>query len=117
MSQMHKCHTALNQQQVDALTIIEKDTDLPRTRIIRRAINDYIKKYSETNPGFIERLGAPIQIERELKPGLQLDTVLFRGQKKEVIVTADGWRFPTPDDYIEEGVAGSASLPKSILDE
>lgn len=114
MASMTKLHTALNEQQVLALSLIEKDTDLPRTRILRRAVTDYIKKYSENNPGFIERLGAPIEVEREFKPGLQTDIVVIRGIKKEVIVTTDGWRMPTPDDYVEEGSV--VSRMTSILD-
>ena len=111
---MAKIHVALDAPQVAALTIIEADTDRPRTRIIRRAIVDYIKKYADANPGFMERVGTPIETEREFKPGVKTDTVVIHGMKKEMVVTADGgWRHPVASDYVEDG---GASGQTSILD-
>lgn len=111
MAQMFKIALALPQQLVSAMAVIEQDTDRPRTRIIRRAVSDYIRMYAAEHPGFMERVGGPIEVERELKPGLKLDTISVNGKRQEVIVTDNGWRLPTPDDYVEE----MRNL-KSILD-
>ena len=118
---MAKIHVALDEQQVKALTIIETETDRPRTRVIRRAIVDYIKKYAteydKNNPGtpcFMERVGTPIEVEKEFKPGVQTDVVIIHGIKKEMVVTEEGgWRHPVASDYVEEGQSGQTS----ILDE
>jgi len=104
MATMTKIHVALTEGQVKELSMIEEETDRPRTRIIRRAVLDYLKKYREEHPGFAERVGVPLEIEKELKPGLKTDVVIMRGVKHDVIILPDGsWRLPTADDYIEEG--------------
>jgi hypothetical protein len=62
----------------------------------------------------MDRVGAPLEIEREFKPGVRTDTVVIHGVKKEMVVTEDGgWRHPRPDDYVSEGSNGQ----RSILDE
>jgi len=111
MAVMTKIHVALTPDQVRELTMIEEDTDRPRTRLVRRAIVDYLKKYRADNPGFAERVGVPLEIERELKPGLKTDIVVMRGVKHEVVILPDGsWRLPTADDYIEEGSSSASSI-------
>jgi len=116
MALMTKIHVALTEAQVRELSMIEEDTDRPRTRIIRRAILDYLKKYREEHPGFAERVGSPLEIERELKPGLKTDVVLMRGVRHEVVLLPDGsWRLPTSDDYIEEGSSSKASVLDTML--
>jgi len=108
---MSKIHVALEEPQVRALTIIEAETDRPRTRIIRRAIVDYIKKYADANPGFMERVGTPIELEREFKPGVKTDVVIIHGVKKEMVVTEEGgWRNPVPSDYIDSEGNGKTSI-------
>ena len=94
-----------------ALALIEKDTDRPRTRIIRRAVSDYLRLYAAEHPDFIERVGVPLVVEKEFREGVKTDVVVIRGVKHTVVVTADGWRQPRPDDYTEV----STSL-LSILD-
>ena len=101
MAQMTKLHVALPEQMIKALSIIEDDTDRPRTRIIRRAVGDYLRKYAEATPGFTERVGVPIVVEKEFRPGLKTDVISIRGQKQTVVITDGGWRQPVPDDYIE----------------
>lgn len=117
MAQMTKVHVALTEDMVKELTMIEADTDRPRTRIIRRAVIDFLKKYREEHPGFAERVGVPLEIERELKDGLKTDTVIMRGVKHEVVILPDGsWRLPTADDYIEENGSSVSATKSSILD-
>lgn len=118
MAQMEKVHVALEPNQVKALSLIEAETDRPRTRVIRRAVTDFLKKYADEHPGFLERVGGSIESEgeRELKPGLETDNVVIRGIKKLVIVTKDGWRNPTNEDYVDGG-ASAQPVQSSILDE
>jgi len=108
---MTKVALALPEQMLMALALIEKDTDRPRTRIIRRAVSDYLRQYAAANPDFLERVGTPIVVEKEFRPDVRTDVVVIRGVKQTVVVTADGWRQPRPEDYTE--VDGSLL---SILD-
>jgi len=104
MSQMTKIHVALTEQQVRELTAIEALTDRPRTRIVRRAIGEYLERYRKANPDFcpVSPVGESVT-ERELKPGLKTDIMVIRGVKQEVIVTENGWRMPAAGDWVEEG--------------
>ena len=98
---MTKVALALPEQMLMALALIEKDTDRPRTRIIRRAVSDYLRVYAQTHPDFLDRVGVPLIVEKEFKPGLKTDIISIRGQKHTVVITDGGWRQPVPDDYIE----------------
>jgi len=111
---MAKAHIALTPQQVKELNAIERETDRPRTRIIRRAIEDYLTKYRNSNPDFAARFPRTpglIDTEREFKPGITTDIVVVRGKRTEMVVTPEGgWRMPTEDDYVKEGEVGQLSI-------
>ena len=115
--QMTKCNLALTHQQVKELNAIEKDTDRPRTRIIRRAIEEYLKRYRTTNPEFDARFprNESEPVDRDFRPGIQTDVVVIRGVKTEVVITPDGmWRKPVESDYVSE--TEEKSVGSSILD-
>jgi predicted transcriptional regulator len=99
---MLKTQLPLSEPMINALKHIETATDLPRTRIIRRAINEYIKRYAAANPDFAAKVEGTLESERVFKDGIVTDTLVAGGRKIEVVVTPNGWRMPTPDDYIEE---------------
>ena len=52
MSSIYKTYIAVPKEMLDQLTEIERLTDRPRTRVIRRAITDYIDRFREGNPEF-----------------------------------------------------------------
>ena len=97
-----KLNITLTPQHVKELNSIERDTDRPRSRVIRRAIEEYLLRYRNVNPEFAKRNPRDMtdMSERDLKPGLQSDIVVIRGMKKEVIITDTGWRIPVEDDYV-----------------
>ena len=100
MAQMTKIALALPEQMIRALAVVEQDTDRPRTRVIRRAVSDYLRDYAKAHPDFVERVGVPLVEEKEFRPGLQTDIVVIRGVKHTVVVTESGWRQVTPEDYV-----------------
>jgi hypothetical protein len=119
MEPLVKGNISLTEYQVKELNAIEKETDRPRIRLIRRAIEEFLMRYREANPSFAARFPRAVNehIERELKPGLVLDTVIFKGVKRDVIVTETGWRYATDDDYQPIG-APLTAVPQqmSIID-
>lgn len=98
---MTKVALALPEQMLRALALIEEDTDRPRTRIIRRALGDFLRQYAKDNPGFMERVGTPTVVEKVFRSDIRTDVVMIRGAKQTVVVTEDGWRQPRPEDYVE----------------
>jgi metal-responsive CopG/Arc/MetJ family transcriptional regulator len=108
---MTKIHVALTEQQVRELSAIEEATDRPRTRILRRAVTEYLLRYREAHPEFAAKMGAPVELEKEFKHGIRVDTAIIGGMKTEVVITPEGWRMPRPDDYVQDGSA------PSVLDE
>jgi len=110
-----KVQASLLQYQVDELNAIERDTDRPRSRIIRRAVEEYLLKYRQEHPEFATKNPRPdnVVIERELKKNIQTDIVIIRGVKREVVITEDGWRSLTDDDYEPERVSVPAM---SVID-
>lgn len=108
---MHKSQLTLTQQQIKELNAIERETDRPRTRIIRRAVEDYLMKYRAANPEFaakFPRTPEASNFEREFKPGVETDFIAVRGKRTEVVVTPDGgWRLPTEEDYVKDEVQTS----------
>lgn len=116
--QTTKINIGLMPHHVKELNAIERETDRPRTRIIKRAIEEYLLRYRAAHPEFAKRhprVGVEL-VERDLKPGLQTDVVIMRGVRREVIMNPDGsWRLPTEDDYIPLDL-GDAPGSTSIID-
>lgn len=98
MAMMVKMHATLTEEQAAAVEEIERREDRPRTRIMRRAIEEYIEKYRQMHPDFVVAGGTP---ERLLKESLQTDVVAIGGKKVVVILEGDGgWRKPVEEDYV-----------------
>jgi len=103
MEIMMKSNLSLTPEQMEQINQIEKAEDRPRTRILRRAVEEYLQRYDKAHPGFFT-----IVPKRMLKEGLEVDTIAFRGKKTEVVFLADGsWRLPKEEDYEELEEAGS----------
>jgi hypothetical protein len=108
-----KMQLVLPQYQVTELNAIERETDRPRARLIRRAVEQFLLRYREDHPEFARKHPRAIEetIEKELKPGLVADVVIFKGIKREVIVTETGWRYATEDDYVD---LNARTIPTSM---
>lgn len=104
-----KVGASFSPRQIAELDQVERETDLQRTRIIRRAVEEFLRKYRAEHPGFQERVGLPVT--REFKEGIETEEVVIRGKKTTVIMNPDGgWRMPVEDDY------KGAPVSKSVLD-
>ena len=79
------------------------------------AVEEYLLKYRQEHPEFATKNPRPdnVVIERELKKNIQTDIVIIRGVKREVVITEDGWRSLTDDDYEPERVSVPAM---SVID-
>lgn len=120
MSQQSKINISLEEHQTKELNAIERDTDRPRPRIIRRAIEEYLLRYRAAHPDFAKRhprTGIEL-VDRDLKPGLQSDYVIMRGVKRLVIIEDNGasWRVPTEEDYVPLDL-GAGPVGGSVIDE
>lgn len=107
-----KTNITLSAQQVKELNAIERETDRPRVRIIRRAIEEWLLRYRAANPEFAAKYKRdPEDDEVEpapFKAGIETDTVIIRGKKVEVVITSEGWRLPTPEDRESDPVSGKS---------
>ena len=109
-----KAHIVLTPDQIRNLDGIERETDRPRARIIRRAIDEYIHRFRKSNPDFAARHPLTPSIDntdRDFKPGVKTDVVVMGGKKIEVVVNPDGsWRRPVEEDYVPFGETGQMSI-------
>lgn len=105
---MVKMHIAVTPEMAAEIAEIERREDRPRTRIMRRAVEDYLQRYREAHPDF-----SPGTAKRVLKAGLRTDVVISQGKRLEVIVLeGGGWRPIMEADYEMPGVA----VQQSVLD-
>ena len=117
MDQTAKMQLVLPQYQVVELNAIERETDRPRARLIRRAVEQFLLRYRTEHPDFARKHPRAVEeIERELKQGLTSDVIIIKGQKREVIITETGYRFVTEDDNVD--LSGGVEEPRqmSIID-
>ena len=104
-----KMNISLEPKQAAEIAEIEKREDRPRTRILRRAIEEYLAKYRAAHPDFkVDGASGPT---RMLKESLETDFVVMRGKRVEVVVLSDGtWRLPVDSDYEDSNSGGNSIL-------